>query len=385
MRHILLFYFLFPFLLFGQATQVAPAQIQQSGATSGQALSWNGSTWAPATVGGGSPSVITPSEITATQNDYAPTGWADATLVRLSGNNGFQKITGFSAETSGEQKTLVNVGSYHLYVAPEHTGSSAANRYTGQEELILPPGYAAVIYYDGTLSRWALVSSPAPVYRTPVRGIYYDEGLARASTAASADNALDIWGSITVTEANASSTEPFGGLDLNTGSTASGGAGILYPHDHENAYVGSALIIAKIHMKTPSALGDATNNYYYFLRLADTPFSGFWDQNSSVGIYYRYSDNAGKWFLRSRSSGGTNTEVDSGVTVAANTEYTLQVSLNKANDEATFWINGSVVGRITTNLPGATNVGWSTQLEKTAGTTARSIKVFRFIGAAIQP
>ena len=338
-----------------------------------------------ATGGGGSPSVISPAQITATQNDYAPTGWADATLVRLDGNSGFQKITGFSAETSGEIKTLTNIGSFCLYLAPEHTGSTAANRIAHQEEVIIWPGASCQIYYDGTSSRWRVLQSSSPEYRVGRKAVYFDRPMARANTAVASENEMDIWGSITVLEADASSTEVFNSLALTTGSTASGGTGILYPHDHVGAYVTSSHIALKAHIKTAATLGDATNNYYYFLRIADSPYSGFWDQNNSVGIYYRYSDNAGKWFLRSRSSGGTNTEVDSGITVAINTEYELQVSLNDAADEATFWINGAVVGRITTNLPSATNVGWSQQLEKTAGTSSRTFYCFRMIGAAIAP
>lgn len=365
--------------------QVTMAKIAQSGATTGQAIAWNGSAWAPTTVGGGSPSVISPSQITSTQNDYAPTGWADATLVRLDGNSGFQKITGFSAETSGEVKVLTNIGSFCLYLAPEHTGSSAANRIAHQEEVILWPGSSCQIFYDGTSSRWRVLTSPSPGYQVPRKAVYFDDSIARASTAAGADNALDIWGSITVLEADASSTEPFNSLDLNSGATASGGAGLMYPHDHAGAYIGTSHIIAKTHIKSAAALGDATNNYYFFVRLADSPYSGFFTQNNSIGLYYRYSDNSGKWWARSTNSSGTSTEVDTGVTYAVDTEYELMVSVNKANDEATFWINGSVVARITTNLPSGTNVGWSLQLEKTAGSSARSIKVFRFVGAAIAP
>ncbi len=418
-----------------QDTKPAPAQIQQNGATNGQAMVWNNTAgkWEPQTIsggaadltfsgasspvtlasstgtdvtltagtnvtfsqatnnltinasGGGSPSVISPSQITGTVNDYSPTGWADATLVRLDGNSGFQKITGFSAETSGEIKTLSNIGSYCLYIAPEHTGSSAANRLAHQEEVILWPGSSCQIYYDGTSSRWRVLLSSSPAYRVDRKSVYYDEGFARASTAAAADNAMDIWGSIVVSEADASSTEVFNSLAMTSGATTSGGSGIMYPHDHVGAYVTTSHIVLKTHIKMAATLGDATNNYYYFCRIADSPYSGFFDQNNSVGIYYRYSDNSGKFWLRSRSSGGTNTEVDSGITVAVNTEYELQVSLNYAANEATFWINGSVVGRITTNLPSGTNVGWSQQLEKTAGSSSRTIYCYRMIGAAIAP
>lgn len=331
------------------------------------------------------PSVITPSQITSTQNDYAPTGWATAQLVRLSSDADFDKITGFSAGVSGEVKTLTNIGSYCLYLAPEHTGSSAANRISYQEEVILWPGSSCQIFYDGTSSRWRVLATPSPGYQVPRRAKYFYEPISRASTAAAMDNVTDLFGSITMSEADASSTELFNSWAMTTGATTSGGAGMYMPHDHTGAYVTTSHIVAKTLVKMPATLGDATNNYYYFVRIADSPSSGFWDQNNSVGIYYRYSDNSGKFYLRSRSSGGTNTEVDSGITVAVNTTYELQVSLNKASNEATFWIDGAVVGRITTNLPSGTNVGFSAQLEKTAGNSSRTCHTFYLIGAAIAP
>ncbi len=330
-------------------------------------------------------SVISPSQITSTQNDYAPTGWATAQLIRISGDSDFEKITGFSAGVSGEVKTLTNIGSNCLYLAPEHTGSSAANRISYHEEIILWPGSSCQIFYDGTSSRWRPLTSPSPGYQVPRRSKYFYEAISRASTAVSADNVTDMFGSITMSEANASSTELFNSWAMTTGSTTSGGAGMYMPHDHAGAYVTTSHIVIKTLVKMPATLGDATNNYYYFVRIADSPASGFWDQNNSVGIYYRYSDNSGKFYLRSRSSGGTNTEVDSGITVAVNTTYELQVSLNKASNEATFWIDGAVVGRITTNLPSGTDVGWSAQLEKTAGSSSRTCHTFYLIGAAIAP
>lgn len=337
---------------------------------------------------GGGPSVITPSTLTATADDYSPTGWTALTsgsIARISGNSGFQKITGFAALTSGYTITLSNVGSFCLYLAPEHTGSSAANRISHQAEVIIWPGSSCQIYYDGTLSRWAILTNPSPAYRVPRKATYYDEGLARASTAAAADNALDIWGSITVLEADASSTLRFSSLALTSGATTSGGAGVMYPHDHEGFYYGSSHQYIKTHIRTPATLGDATNNYYYFLRLADNPYSGFFTQNNSIGLYYRYSDNSGKWWARSTNSSGTSTETDTGITFAVDTEYELAVSVNAALSEATFWIDGVVVARITTNLPSAVAGGWSQQLEKTAGSSSRTVNVFRFIGAAIAP
>lgn len=334
--------------------------------------------------GGGSPSVITPALITSSQNNYTPSGWANATLVRLSGDNGFRAINGFGAETSGEIKTLVNVGSFCIYLAPEHSNSSAENRINYQEEVVIWPGSSCQIFYDGDISRWRVLTTPSPAYQVPRKATYYDDPVARVPTELSADNAMDYWGSIDVTAGNASATEPFNYLDMNTGSTPSGGTGLMYPHDHEGAFIGSAHLVTKTHIKTPNALSDNTNNYYYFLRIADFPYSGFWDQNNTLGLRYRHTANGGKWQAYSRV-GGTDSVADTGVLFEVNKEYELMVSLNKTNTEATFWIDGVVVARITSNLPALVNVGWSQQLEKTAGTSARSFKSYRFMAAAIAP
>ena len=349
-------------------------------------LSETGNTITIAASGGSSPSVITPSQITADQNDYAPTGWSTATLVRLSGDNGMRAIRGFSAGTSGEIKTLANVGSFPIYLAPEHSSSTAANRISYFEEVFLMAGTSCQIFYDGTTSRWVPFNVPTPNYYTPRKGVHYDQMPTRVPTAVGENFPLFIWGSITISNTDPTSTIPFMSWDLNTGSTSSGGAGIAYVREQESmAYYGGAHIVAKAIIKSPASLGDATNNYYYFLRIAGNPSSGFFTQNNSIGIYYRYSDNSGKFWLRSTNSSGTSTETDSGITVAVNTEYELMVTVNKALNEATFFINGSVVGRTTTNLPTTVLCGPSTQLEKTAGTSARSVYIYRFMGAAIAP
>ena len=336
--------------------------------------------------GGNGPSVITTSQITAAQNNFAPPGWADATIVRLSGDIGFRAINGFAAETSGEIKTLVNVGAYSLYLAPEHAGSLAANRISFKEEVILPPGESVQIYYDGVLSRWVPIDPPAPGYQVTGRGVYYDQMPTKVPTAVSENFPFFIWGSITLQNGAPTPTEPFVFWDMNTGSTPSGGCGMAYVREKEEmTYVGTTHMVAKTYCKTPATLSDGTNSYYWFLRLADFPSSGFWNQNNSLGIRYRHEVNGGKFECYVRNASGTDVTVDSGVTVETNKEYEMAVSLNKSNTEATFFINGVVVGRISSGLPGGIAVGPSQQLEKTAGSGARSWKVYRFIGAAIAP
>lgn len=338
--------------------------------------------------GSGSPSVITPSQITTAQNNYAPTGWADATVVRLSCDSDMDAIQGFSAETAGEIKTLQNVGSYPIVIAPEHASSTAANRIAYSSSVIIPPGESMQIIYDGTLSRWVPLGYNTSWWESPrANAVIYDMPVAKLPTAASADTEMDLFGSITLSQAVPTAVAtPFASWDMNTGATASGGAGMFYPHEMEELfYTGGAYVFTRAIVYTPTAVSDGTNDYYFFLRIADNPSSGFWDQANSFGLRYTHDVNGGDWEAYSRSSGGTDTVVDTNVPFAVNTKYDLLVEINKAWSEATYYINGVMVGRITTNLPTSDNLGASMQLEKTAGTTARSMKTWRFVAGGIMP
>lgn len=332
------------------------------------------------------PVVITPPLITTAIHDYNPAGFDKATVVRLSGNDGIQEITGFHAETNGEEKTLVNVGSYPFYLAPQHTSSQAANRIDYFEEVMIPPGTSCRIIYDGVANRWRPVDVPCPNYTNIKRSVHYDKSAGKVPDIPADDIQLDTYGSLFQTVAVPSASSPFTSWNWDSGAAPAGGMGLFYAKQSEEmAFVTGAHIVAKIHIRTPAILSDNTNNYYYYLRIADFPSSGFWNQNNSLGLRYWHTVNGGKWECYSRSGSGVDTVVDTGIPFAVNTEYELMVTLNKSNTEATYYINGVVVGRITTHLPSAVSVGPSTQMEILAGETARSMLVYRFMGAAIAP
>lgn len=349
---------------------------------------FNGVLWIELGAGGApaGPSVITPPLLTAPAHNYNPTGFSNATVVRLSGDNGMRAITGFHAETTGEEKTLINVGEYPLYLAPEHTGSHTANRIAYHEEAMIPPGESCRIIYDGVSSRWRPVDAPCPNYANMNRSVYYDRSAGKVAGNFQDDINLDVFGSLSQTPAAPTATSPFTSWNFNTGNTTIGGLGLFYARSSEEmAFVGGAHMVAKMHVKSPAELADDINQYYIFLRLADFPSSDFWNQNNSLGIRYRHNENGGKWQCYSRDGSGGETVLDTGIPFAVNTEYELMVTLNKTNTEATYYLNGAVVGRITSNMPGAVAVGPSNHLEKLSGTSPRSMLVYRFMGAAIAP
>jgi len=331
------------------------------------------------------PEVITPALLTATAHNYHPTGFGSATIVRVSGNDGIQMITGFNGETNGEEKTITNIGNHPFYLAPEHTGSIAANRIAYFEEVMIPPGGSCRIIYDGTSARWRPIDPPCPNYTNLPRSVHYDKSAGKPPEGPSDDIHMGTFGPLPQSVALPSATSPFSSWYFNTGSATTGGMGFFYSKTTERmTFVGTAHIVGKMHIKTPSVLSDDTDTYYIFLRLAALPYTGFWDQNNSLGIRYRHNANNGYWQCYSRTN-NTDVVLDTGLLCAVDTEYDLTVTLNKSNTEATYFINGVVVGRITTNLPAPVSTGPSNHLEKLTGTSARSMLVYRFMGAAIAP
>jgi hypothetical protein len=101
------------------------------------------------------PTVASPSQITANQNDYAG---ATADINRLS-SDAARDITGLSAGTSGQTVVLINVGSFAITLKHQSTSSSAANRILvpWAADYILAADGAAVLVYDATTSRWRVI------------------------------------------------------------------------------------------------------------------------------------------------------------------------------------------------------------------------------------
>lgn len=100
---------------------------------------------------------ITPTALSSDQNDYTPTGWSTANLVRLSTSGGVTRtLTGAAAGSSGELKWLVNLGPNVVSLDAASTASTAANRWlhvSGTTFSIAVNGVCGILY-DGTSSRW---------------------------------------------------------------------------------------------------------------------------------------------------------------------------------------------------------------------------------------
>lgn len=103
--------------------------------------------------------VISPSQITANQNDYNPTGITAASVLQLS-SDAARSISGIAGGAEGRVLTILNVGSQPINLLDENTASSSANRLTLGSDLALAGKQAAILRYDGTASRWYALARP---------------------------------------------------------------------------------------------------------------------------------------------------------------------------------------------------------------------------------
>lgn len=100
--------------------------------------------------------VVSPSQITASQNNYNP-GTGD--IFRIS-SDAARDITGLAGGASGRAILLVNVGSHAITLKHQSGSSDAANRIVTQwagDNAIAASGGAAVLLYDGTTERWRVI------------------------------------------------------------------------------------------------------------------------------------------------------------------------------------------------------------------------------------
>src|SRR5690606_27079362 len=104
---------------------------------------------------------LSPAQITADQNNYAPTGINTTNVLRIS-TDASRNITGLvnaGAHTSGRVLTIVNIGSNNIVLTNEDAASTAANRFLLGANHTLEANQSITVIYDGTSSRWRPVHS----------------------------------------------------------------------------------------------------------------------------------------------------------------------------------------------------------------------------------
>lgn len=342
--------------------------------TNGQVLTVDstqstGVKWASVSV---TQTVISPSQITTNQNDYAPTGWSTATIVRLSYDSGIDGITGFSAGSDGEVKLLLNVGTQPGYLLGQSTASSAANRISKTE--IHAPGGQIRIMYSSDASRWLVLDNSwnHTFAGIATKGQFYHVLPGSNQQADHEYINFSLSGTGAATDNIVPTTALPHSWSLETGTTATGVSGIYIPKNNFTfgAYGACAITaFGEIYLTTIS-----TSAQRFIAKLEILPGANSTTNavNNAVGIRYSDDVNSGKWECYTRNNSGTETTLDSGVTVAATTLYSLKIFVNKSLSEVQFEVNGTIIGTITTNLPTSGQLAGLRAINiKTVGTADR--------------
>lgn len=100
---------------------------------------------------------ISPTSISTSQNNYAPTGLSGATVLRLTSSANVN-ITGLTGGADGRFLTIYNIGTFNITLKNESGSSTAANRFTSSGDVVLRGGECVNLSYDATSSRWRIIS-----------------------------------------------------------------------------------------------------------------------------------------------------------------------------------------------------------------------------------
>ena len=100
-------------------------------------------------------SIVTPSQITTTENDYNPSSSVCVSDTLVLSSNASQNITGLAGGVSGCEVLLLNGGGNPIVLKDSDAGSSTNNRFQFGGDITLASGQAARLFYQaGTANKW---------------------------------------------------------------------------------------------------------------------------------------------------------------------------------------------------------------------------------------
>lgn len=312
--------------------------------------------------------IISPAQLTGNQNDWSPTGLSTASVIRLSTDATFRIITGLDGGEPGRRVTLMNVGSYTVMLKDESASSTAGNRFAfDNQDWFILPGRSVELIYDATAAAWRTLTA-FDYFSDYVLNAQFRHGV--AGTTGSGTNGDFFVKANTGGSGSGTGGGPWGLSGISTSTSATGKGSIGAPSNAmvrstNNTYLRYATSISL------DNLSDGTNTY--------NVRCGWMDASNptgepSNGVYFRYTHgtNSGNWQFVARS-GGTETVINTGTAplTGTSTMQSLIVAVSPNGSACEGYIDGVSVGVTTTNIPTSANMGYYSQIEKTAGTTAR--------------
>jgi hypothetical protein len=152
---------------------------------------------------------------------------------------------------------------------------------------------------------------------------------------------------------------------LSTGSSAAARPNVSSFNNVNRMKLGGKQVIYEGRVRV-EVLSSSTQTHTTYWGLMDGTAAGA----PVNGVYFSYTHgtNSGRWVCTTRAS-STSTAVNSSITVTANQWYRLKAVINAAGTNVDFYIDDTLVGSSTTNIPTAAQ-RFVFKMEKSAGTTA---------------
>jgi len=338
----------------------------------------DGTDWTLGSIGAheiNTPPTIRPSQLTATTNDWNPTGYSTtkSQTIELSGDGSFRTITGLTAATrDGVLKTFANSGTNCLVVAKLHTGSTAGNRFNMSVDLILYPKMEATFRYDSVDAAWKLINSTESsiVYNSKTKANI--ESTYSITTADSEKWTFTTNGGAFQNQNAVGTTAPLRYLYLSTNTAATS-----FPtmnSKYVTTYIDDNTCYYRMTGRIKVLSNLSTNDESYEIKFG---FEQDADTTLEEGalLIYHHSLNSGNWRLVTNDGTTTNT-VNTSEAVTANTFYNVEL-IYYPYGEVTCFINGTRY-TTTSNLPALLQPFSLFQLDKDNGTTSRDVSLMAF-------
>lgn len=181
-----------------------------------------------------------------------------------------------------------------------------------------------------------------------------------------------VTGSVTI---SGSATRP-GVAVCSTGASATGRAGVQSSFTSLVRPSGTGVLVFRSRWRVP-VLSDGVETHVCRL--------GFTDGNAggpvTDGAFFEFNANADTSIHCVNSQGGTQTDNDSGIVLAADTDIEAEIEMSSTT--VTYRLNGTQVQQFNTNAPtGAQAFGVAAGILKSLGTTARTLELdYLYLGA----
>jgi hypothetical protein len=322
---------------------------------------------------------ISPSQLTADQNNWSPTGWGnDISVIRVDGDSGLRMITGLVAGATNQIVELRNVGDNPVLLVTQSASSTAANTFDfGEEDVVILPDQSVTIVYDGTDSRWKLYGSYS-VWANEGKFVsrFQDDLWSNSASSTIHSSILGRLvgnGSATNESTGGANFRNRGGVVTLAHGTSVANRMSYYSSDNivitnDNGSRNNYMMF-EASIRTGANLSDATNRYILYAGLMDSVTG-----NPADGVFAVYSDdiNSGQWVMRAADT-ASPTDVNTTVAVAINTWYRIKICVYP-DRTARMFINGTLSatsGASFTPTVGR-DYGLAINIRKTAGTLNRS-------------